>query len=316
MNNDLINIVIISYNCRGLTINCIESIRNTLENYNYIITVVDNASSDDTVSFLKEHHPDIHLIVNEKNMGYAAAVNAGARSCDSDFLILSNADVIYHPGAIEYLIEFLNTYRTVGVIGPQQLFPDGSWQNSNGKLPGIKLGLANLFFLSSLGRFFNKLGRKIFHPEFPQKADYIDGAVMAVRKEVFDDVGGFDEDYFFYTEEADFCYKLNMAYKTNYTVRKATVTHLRGAASENRGMSEKSIEMLIGSKVLFCKKHLKKTESKFYIRCEINYTRNLIFIWKILALFLPGKFREKSKIKTDTLKIFVKSWKKELKNYE
>lgn len=308
-----IDIIIISYNCRDHTLNCIKSIYETQDSLNFEIFVVDNASTDDTIERLHELYPEVRIVANSENLGYAGAVNAGAFIAEAAYLILSNADVIYQPGSIQNLIEYLEENPKCGAVGPQQLFPNEGWQNSYGELPGYFLGLKNVFFISPLSRILKKFYFKNGASSDIRNAGYIDGAVIACKKKIFDRIKGFDEDYFFYTEEADFCYRLNKAGYDIVSLPKARVIHLRGGASEGGGMSEKHIEMLIGSKGIFCRKHLSKGESKFYYRCEILFSLEIIFIWKILGLILPGKFKLKSKTKIDTMKLFIKTWKKEIK---
>ncbi len=308
-----LNIVIISYNCRDLTAACIDSVPAAAGDVDHIITVVDNASADDSVEYIKSRYPDVNIIANVNNLGYAAAVNIGAGSADSEFVVASNADVVFHPGSIEKLVSFCKADPKTGVAGPQQVYPDGSWQYSYGRLPGIKLGLSNVSFLGGIRRFIiKKLWGKTGIEKKAKQAGYIDGAVHCFRKSSYDEAGGWDEDYFFYTEEADFCFRLK---KNNWKIMfcpDSVVTHIRGGSSDNMGMSEDHISMLVISKVIFCQKHLSKKTSKAYIRLETMYADELIILWNIIRFFASGGLKKKAEKKAGIMKIFRKSWKEEL----
>ncbi|MCK5742034.1 MAG: glycosyltransferase, partial [Chlorobi bacterium] len=191
-----IEAIIISYNSRDITLRCIQSMIEYSGGLKLGITVVDNASSDDTVAAIQTNYPDVRVIVNNKNLGYAAAVNIGAEACDAPFLLISNSDVFYHEDSIRTLYEYIISDPEIALTGLQQEYPDGSWQYSFGYLPGKRLILNNYLFLNTL----ISLGRKILFKlemshDKPKSVEYIDGAVHFVRKADFDSLGGFDEDY-------------------------------------------------------------------------------------------------------------------------
>jgi GT2 family glycosyltransferase len=282
------------------------------------ITVVDNASSDDTVAAIQTNFSDVRVIVNKKNLGYAAAVNIGANTCDAPFLLISNSDVFYHEDSIHTLYEYIKSDPEIALTGPQQEYPDGSWQYSFGYLPGRRLILNNYLFLNTL----ISMGRKILFKlemshDKPKPVEYIDGAVHFVRKADFDALGGFDEDYFFYTEEADFCKRLHDAGRKVMFQPEASVTHIRGGSSSGNTFDAKSAEMFIGSKILYCEKHLSESETERYIKSEIFATGILNLVWQILKLpitILKNNSVRDSKI--EMFRLLRRVWKRKLDEIE
>ncbi|MFH1051457.1 MAG: glycosyltransferase family 2 protein [bacterium] len=286
------DIVIISYNTLNHTLECIKSINQTAKDIINLIIVVDNGSTDGTLDAIKSKYPDIKLISNNENLGYARAVNIGVKSSNSDFVIISNNDVIYPNDSIEYLLEYLIENTKVGAVGPQQLYPDGDYQYSFGDLPGTKLGLKKLFLINHFQEYLKKKNWRNDRA-ITKQVPYLDGAVIATKRIAFDEVEGFDEDYFFYTEEADYCHKLKQKGWAIIHNPKALVTHFRGASDSynglnkknHNGLNKKKYSEMISSKIKFCKKHLSFQSGKLYIICEIVYSFNMTVLWSLKSFF-------------------------------
>jgi len=312
LNKKLLNIVIISYNRCDLTIQCIESIYGTLGISDFIITVVDNGSSDNTRQEIEKKYPKINLIKNLENLGYSKAVNIGVKSVNSDYALVINNDVIFHAGSIEMLLNYIQAEGAVGAVGPQQEYPNGKWQYSFSSVPGAWLGLKNLLLINS---FFTIL-RKLFYNTYridnrPKRVGYIDGAVLLIRNIAFNEVDGFDEDYFFYAEEADFCYRLRQAgWKVIFNPR-SIVTHLRGGTTTNYYLQEKDLQMLISGKFLFCLKHLTYTSTRLYYRFELIHYSIIKYFWKILLKVLIGRLKKRVEQKLIYFKTYIKLWQEE-----
>lgn len=301
------DLVVISYNSLELTLACIASANNTAGDIIQNIIVIDNASSDGSPEAISAAFPNAIIKVNERNMGYAVAVNQGAQISKSKYFIATNSDVVYLNGAIREMLHFLESNSRCGAAGPQQIFPNGSWQRSYGVLPGAFCGLKDLLLLSSLKRaIYTKLWKKLKLDNKVKFPGYIDGAVIAIRKIDFESVGGFDEDYFFYTEESDFCRRLAYFGKKAAFVPAARVVHLRGAGAGMR-ISDTSAIMLVESKVLFCKKHLSKTETYIYLICETAHTALNLILLKVAHILLYKNQTLALKIKNNAN--LLKAWK-------
>jgi GT2 family glycosyltransferase len=302
--NNRINIILITYNKSNLTIDCLNSIYKTCTNFRPEIIIVDNCSTDDTISLVEHNYPDIKIIKNPVNYGYAKAINIGLKDVDSDYVIVSNNDIIFHNGTIEGLTEFLENNNNVGLAGAQQIYPNGKLQLSSDDVSGYKLIFKTLFLIKYFMKIIHNLFPKFSHWRKTKKAGYIDGAVMAINLKAYKEIGGFDEDFFFFSEESDFCYRLKKAGWQIFLLPYLFVTHFRGSGKKELIENEKKLEMLISGKVLFCKKHYTKSKTGKIILLEI-FILNL----KIFALKLFGKNQ------TENIKLFTlykKYWKKEL----
>ena len=305
--NKTADIVIISYNTCELTLQCIKSIYATSSDNIQNIIVVDNNSNDNTIEKIKKSFPDVKIIANDDNSGYGKAANIGVKESNTDYIIISNPDVIYHEHSIKKLLETFDLEPDCGICGPAQIFPNGKYQRSYGDLPGIKLAFKDILLITHIANFI----KKVFHSKKIKEVPYLDGAVLAIEKAIFDNLNGFDEDYFFYTEEADLCFRINKSGKKVIHNPVSVVTHLRGA-TESKKVDPKRIKMLIHSKAIFCDKHFNKLSSKIFFILEIFYSFNLFLIFIIISLVpvLSKKIRHKAKI----YKLFGSFWIDELNN--
>jgi GT2 family glycosyltransferase len=299
-NKNSIDIIIINYNNFELTGNCINSIKDSYKS-RINIYVIDNNSTDGSVEQLKNSFPEIEIISNSANLGYAYAVNRGFRASKSEIVIISNNDVVYPPDSISNLIEPFYSMENIGVIGPQQMYPDGKWQYSYGTFPGIKIALMDLLFITYFSHLIKKIQWKLkISSNEIKPVEYIDGAIMAINRDAFQDVNGFDEDYFFYTEEADFCCRLKKkGWKILFNPN-SEVIHVRGGSTSRMGLDPKNIEMFISSKIKFCNKHLNTIETKLFIFLEKFHHFLLAYFFKILDFV----FNEKMSIITRKKLIF------------
>lgn len=273
------SLIIISYNFPLLTKNCIESAIDSVResNIELEIIVVDNNSDEITKSELRKI-ANIKLIENSRNLGYATAINIGVRHSNHEYLILSNSDVIYPKSSIEKMLHYLSNNKFVGSLGPQQVFPDNSWQRSFGYFPGIKRYLFEIFMID---KFIYKIEKKQFEAESQntRKVEYIDGAVIATKKEVFYKIGGFDEDYYFYSEETDYCFKVKELGLQNVFLPEIRVLHLRGGSSGGEKISAKKAEMIMNSVQIFLTKNRSKIIKYITLKLlKLRYQLSFVFI--------------------------------------
>ncbi len=302
-----VDIVIISYNSRKLTENCINSLINGNESLIKKIILVDNASQDDTVSVIKKKYPSIELILNSENLGYAKAVNIGIKYTNTEIVIISNSDIIYPPGSVQSMVQYINKSLEIGCIAPQQIYPNGAWQRSYGFYPGLKHALMDLLFLTSFNNLFKKMFWKILPIDRnPKYVEYLDGACLFIRKEAFAQLNGFDEDYFFYTEEADFCYRLNRSQWQVVFYPKVKIIHNRGGSSQSNHSD--FIKMLIESKILFCKKHYTNFHTKLFIKIESYHSIIMKFLWRFISLFSSGNTKIKAQKKINFFNTCLTVW--------
>lgn len=280
-----VSVIIISYNTAALTLKCIASVRATSSGCPII--VVDNRSPDDTVEQVIKHFPDIEIIVSPENKSYANAVNIGMHACKTDYAIVTNADVEFRESSISILTEYLVNHPKVGVAAPQQVYPNGSWQRSYGYVPGIKEGISDFLMITAAKHLLRTLCFHSFKIDRnPKYVDFVDGAILAIRLSAYNSVGGFDEEFSFYTEESDFCYRLTKAKWGVVFNPRAIVMHIRGASSgAEMNLTASTVKKLIFSKVQFIRKHCSLIEQKAYIFLEYLHFSMKMVLYKTARIF-------------------------------
>jgi GT2 family glycosyltransferase len=190
---------------------------------------------DNSASAIREAFPDVHLIENPRNAGFGAANNLALERARGKYFLLLNSDAFPLPGAIPSLLKYLKEHPEVGVVGPQLLNGDGSLQVSCWKFPSPARALFEALGLSALlpnhplfGDYF-----RWAHDE-ERRVDFAIGAALLLRREVYEEVGGFDENFFLYAEETDWMKRMAQANWPVAFIPWAQVTHLGGASSDAR----------------------------------------------------------------------------------
>jgi GT2 family glycosyltransferase len=173
----------------------------------------------------------------------------------------------------------------IGAVGPQQIYPNRQWQRSYGVIPGIGEGLSHLLGITSFHNYLRKALWPSLKVDFkPKEVGYIDGAVMAIRRDAFDSVGGFDEDFFFYGEEADFCFRLKKAGWKIMFIPSALVMHVRGGNSTRTDkIDSKYTQMLVDSKVKLVKKHLSLTGARVYCYLQMFHSIKMNYVYSLVV---------------------------------
>ena len=212
-----IAVVLVTHDTRERLLDALASVRDAE------VVVVDNASTDGTVEAVRQSFPEVR-VVEGPNDGYGAAANRGIAACSAPFVLLLNSDVVVRTGALRALAEYLQSHPRAGLAGPRLENPDGTLQRSC------------FAFLGTLRLAVEKtaLGRHLRSYDRPRTAPWVLGAALAIRREAFDAVGGFDPAFFLYAEEVDLCWRLWQAgWEVHYTPS-ATVLHVGGSSTRSR----------------------------------------------------------------------------------
>ena len=229
-----VSIIIVNYSTRASLRRCLHSVTAFPPPCEFETIVVDNASIDGSAEMVKKAFPQAVLVENRINKGFAGALNQGIRRSRGKLLLFVNPDVILARGCIEVLGEFMDRHLEAGICGPKLLNPDGRIQLSCRAFPT----LVNVFFgrMSLWNRFFpqNRISRSFLEADLDysvvQEVDWIVGACMMVKRKVVDSIGFFDEDYFLFVEDTDFCYRARKAGYSIYFVPHGVATHERGVS--------------------------------------------------------------------------------------
>ncbi|MGB5969157.1 MAG: glycosyltransferase family 2 protein [Spirulinaceae cyanobacterium] len=222
-----VSIIIINYNGAEVILNCLESLYSNLKQVAYEVIVVDNASQDGSPESIVQQFPQVTLLPQKRNLGFGSANNIGVQQAQGEFLFLLNSDTIITADILPRLIAKLNQSPLTGIVGPQLLNPDGSFQFSVSKEISI---LGEFQTLQQVKQYRNLATRpnvaKIYNQE--QNVDIVVGAAMLMRRSLFKEVGGFDQSFFMYFEESDLCKRVgNLGYSILY-IPEVSLIHLGG----------------------------------------------------------------------------------------
>jgi GT2 family glycosyltransferase len=213
---------------------CLAALESERSQLDLDVTVVDNASGDGSAELVAAQFPWVRLMRNERNVGFGAAHNQALRGAQGRNVLVLNPDALPRPGALRLLVEFLDSHADVGVVGPRLRNPDGSVQPSRRRLPTT----ATLFLESTqLQRFSsaNAVLRRYYvedrSDDEQQDVDWLVGACLCARAEAVAQVGLFDERFFMYSEELDWCRRFRASGWRVVYLPAAEVVHVEGAST-------------------------------------------------------------------------------------
>jgi N-acetylglucosaminyl-diphospho-decaprenol L-rhamnosyltransferase len=249
-----LSIIIVSFNTAGELSACLASLRDHPPSVSHDVTVVDNASTDGTVETLRVRWPEVRIIVNPRNVGFAAANNIGIRAVESDLLLLLNSDTLVPAGAIDTLVAELRAQPALSAIGPRIVDPQGHVELSFGPMIGPFNELRQKILVTLHARGVAPVSRLVTRmASQPRRTDWISGACLLVRRADALAAGLLDERYFLYAEDVDFCAALRARGKAIGFTPSAEIVHLRGASRRTR--PEASEQAYRRSQIAFYEKH-------------------------------------------------------------
>lgn len=249
-----ISVVIVEFNTAKILSDCLNSISEQIKRLEekksakVEVIVVDNASSDGSVKMIRNEFPWVRLVVNQENVGFSRANNQAARFSKGAFLLFLNSDTKLCEKSLESLWSFWQNHKNAGAVGPRLLNQDGTSQPSVGSFPSLGVVSLMLFWEHFFG---SRIVRASFLKE--KEVDWVMGAALMTKKEVWEKVGGWDEAIFMYMDEVEFCYRIKEAGWPIFFYPEAQVIHL-GRASSRRGKKDPIISIYRGL-VYFYQKH-------------------------------------------------------------
>jgi GT2 family glycosyltransferase len=258
-----LSVIIVNWNTKGLLLNCIDSFYRTVKGLTFEVFVVDNGSKDGSAVSVRSTFPEIEVIQNQRNLGFARANNKALRRSKGRYALLLNTDVILKDGAVEKLVEFMDRNPGVGIAGGQLINRDGSKQNSIDNFPSLTTEVLNKSLLRIL--FPKRYPSKRVSYRSPIDVHSVIGACMIVRSQSIQDVGLLDEDYFVFLEETDWCYRMRHRRWRVCHVPQAEIIHLQGKTANL--VKERAKVEYYRSLYLFFKKHRGIVESAILHSC-------------------------------------------------
>ncbi len=241
-----VTVIMVSYNTCALTLTALETLFANAGDIAMHVTVWDNASADGSAQAIAERFPEVELIRSPDNIGFAAANNRVAERAQTEWLVLLNPDTQTHPGAIARLVAFGKAHPEAGIVGGRTVFPDGSlniascWkQMTPWSLFCAATGLARAFPDSA---FFNPEAMGGWQRDSVREVDIVVGCFLGIRTQLWRELGGFDERYFMYGEEADLCLRAAASGFRPMITPDAQIMHLVGASTKRR--EDKMVQLM------------------------------------------------------------------------
>jgi len=280
-----LSVVIVNYNVRVFLENALTSVIKAMEKIDGEVFVVDNASDDGSVEMVRQKFPRVKLIVNDRNLGFAAANNRALEKCRSDFVLLLNPDTLVQEDTIQVMIKYLNDHPEAGMAGCKILNPDGSLEPAcRRSFPTPWVAFTKIAGLSALfphSKWFGKYNLTYLDPDQTYPVEAISGSFMMVRRAVYDQVGGLDEQFFMYGEDLDWCYRIREAGWNIAYVHGTQIIHYKGESTRRSNIDE--VRLFYEAMRVFVRKHLSRgIFSDVVLRTGIALREGLAFLRTLL----------------------------------
>jgi len=274
-----LTIGIVNYNTKDDLKDCLNQILKSPPEVSYSIIVVDNNSTDESMEFLENlNKKRIRLILNNENKGFGSACNQIAKEIDTPYILFLNPDVKITKGAIDKLISFMENRPEVAIVTGKLLNPDGTIQLSCRRFPTILRALSgraslfrSIFPNNPISRDYMLCNLDYDKIQFP---DWVRGAVMLIKTNLFKEISGFDEQFFLYLEDTDLCLRLRkMGYEIAYNPE-AIFYHKLGSSTKKKEFQTKLIH---------------NVSMYYYVKKNFDYNPLLLFLL-LISLFLRISF--------------------------
>lgn len=259
----ILAIIIVSYNTKEFLRNCIQSIFEQTKDICFEITVVDNASSDGSSEMIESEFPQVMLIKNQENVGFAKANNQGILTSTGEYVLLLNPDTVILNSALPKLVQFIQKDTSIAAVGPK-LYKDEdkTYHPSTRKFTTLNYQFWAFMPLSGLVKaFYNKF---IFNEDKVKEVDWVWGAALLINRKALAKIGLLDEKYFVYGEEEDLCFRMKKASYKVFYYPSAHIIHYGGQST--RQVSKESIQYFWSSKLYFFEKYYGKEKTELFIK--------------------------------------------------
>ncbi len=252
-----LSVIIVNYNVKYFLEQCLHSVLRAVEDLNAEILVIDNASSDGSIDYLKPLFPSVNFIASSKNLGFGKANNLAFQQAKGEYILFLNPDTIVPEDCFNKCINFLEQHSKAGALGVRMLDGSGDFlPESKRSFPSTSaaffkaIGLSDAFQRS---KFFNKYSLGYLDEKQDHLVDVLAGAFMMIRKKVLESVGGFDEQFFMYGEDIDLSYRIRKAGFENWYLAAAPIIHFKGESMKK--WSADHVKVFYEAMIVFVKKH-------------------------------------------------------------
>jgi GT2 family glycosyltransferase len=265
-------VAVVSYNAHDALGRCLESVNAAGAEE---VVVVDNGSTDGSIELVRSCFPRFELRVNEVNLGYGSAANQALAACRAPVVLLLNSDTEIAPGALEALDAYLRTHPRAAIVGPRLLNADRTLQRSTYPDPSVLdvlVGESGMHLVMRRIPLLRERSLRTWDHGRARRVPWVLGAALAIRREAFELVGGFDEDFFLYGEEVDLSRRLlELGHETHFAPV-TNIVHIGGASTAARPAAMRR-ELILG-----WRRYLEKHGSPGSTRRVLRITRAIVWV--------------------------------------
>ncbi|MEC0093587.1 glycosyltransferase family 2 protein [Paenibacillus macquariensis] len=278
-----LSILIVNYNTCKLTLDCLQSVFASNTSYTFEVIVIDNHSIDSSVESISVEYPQVTLIANNDNTGFAKANNQGMEIAKGRHILLLNSDTVISDNTLETMILFMDQNPSAGASGCKIILPDGTLDKACKR--GFPTPSASFYYAFGISRLFperpkfNQYQLGHLDPDEEYPVDCLVGAFMMVRRETMLQVGGLDETFFMYGEDIDWCYRIKQAGWEIHYYPRTSIVHYKGGSARRR--PTRIIYEFHRAMFVFHHKHYKNqyfwgTNSVIYIGIGLKFAMALL----------------------------------------
>jgi GT2 family glycosyltransferase len=290
-----LSIIIVNYNVRHFLEQCLFSVRKATKNIPCEIIVVDNNSADGSCSMVKKSFPEVKLIRNEKNQGFAVANNQAIRIATGKYILLLNPDTIVEEDTFSKCITFMNNHPDAGSVGVKMIDGKGKYlPESKRALPTPKVAFFKIFGFATLfpeSPKFNRYYMGYLDKDETNPVDILTGAFMFLRKDALNKTGLLDENFFMYGEDIDLSYRLMKAGFKNYYYPDVTIVHYKGQSTKKGNINY--IIHFYKAMLIFLMKHYTGPGQKVYlmlIKAAICFRASISLLKRLVRIMILPVF--------------------------
>ena len=255
-----LSVIILNYNVRFFLEQCVASVQEALTNIDSEIIVVDNDSSDDSCEMIKSRFPNVKLIKNNSNLGFPKGNNIGVAQAKGDYICILNPDTVVAEDTFDRILAFAEKQENLGIVGCKLIDGSGNFlPESKRGIPTPFVALTKIFGLYKLfpsWELFNRYYAQHLSENETGKVDILVGAFMIMKRELYNDIGGFDENCFMYSDDIDLSFMVLKSGKNNYYFHETSVIHYKGESTVKDGFYMKRFREAMQ---FFYKKHYKSS---------------------------------------------------------
>ncbi len=254
-----LSIIIVNYNTRAFLERLLVSLHETVQKTQHEVMVVDNASQDGSAEMVRRSFPGVVLLESKQNLGFSRANNLAARRAKGAFLLFLNPDTVVTERAVDEMVAFLRANPKAAAVGCKLLNEDGSLQRSCGRFPNLGIELCTRTLLSRAfpnSRIFGRHKLSDWDYATVRSVDWLTGACLLVRKAVFDELAGFDENIFMFYDDVDLCLRLRRKGWDLLFYPHVSVYHFHGGAWRER--RQVAIKQNLVNALYYYRKHHSK----------------------------------------------------------